>query len=97
MTILLPVMHGAQHMIFGLPSAGGYDGVVPERSLHVWLIVAGAPVDQVLQKAGWQVAVRFFFSLPPPVAHSRPRRESGRPHFCRISALTELRPPNIAS
>jgi hypothetical protein len=55
-----PTLYGAQHMIFGLPSAGGYDSVVPERSLHVWLIVAGVPVEQVLQNPGVGAYVSDF-------------------------------------
>jgi hypothetical protein len=47
-----PMLPASDHMIFGLPSAGGYDSVVPERALHVWLVVKGMPVEQVLQNPG---------------------------------------------
>lgn len=39
-----------QHMVFGLPSLGGYDSVIPSRALHVSLVSSGArTVEQVLQ------------------------------------------------
>jgi hypothetical protein len=47
-----PILYGSQHMVFGLPSLGGYDSVVPEHSLHVSLVAAGKPVEQVLSNTG---------------------------------------------
>lgn len=47
-----PMLLGSSHMIFDLPSLGGYDSVVPSRALDLCLVVAGAPVEQVLQNPG---------------------------------------------
>jgi Bacterial membrane protein YfhO len=43
-----PTLFAAEAMVFGLESAGGYDSVIPKRSLQVWRVVRGEPVEHVL-------------------------------------------------
>lgn len=43
-----PILYGAESMLFGFDSAGGYDSTLPSRSETVWRIVAGEPLESVL-------------------------------------------------
>ena len=55
-----PTLYAAEAMVFGFESAGGYDSVIPKRSLQVWRVARGEPIEHVLVHADTGAFVPSF-------------------------------------
>ncbi|MCZ7527340.1 MAG: YfhO family protein [Acidimicrobiia bacterium] len=58
---LYPMLDASTPMIFGVRSVGGYDSLVPRRTVDVWRVVEGSSVDEVLeQPLVWAYHARYY-------------------------------------
>jgi hypothetical protein len=70
-TVHAPMLYAGQSVVFGIPSAGGYDSVVPPRTVALWDLSQGETPAAVVGLKGpldyvptWELATTRFNLLP---------------------------------